>query len=229
MKKIISFLKNKYVLLILGVILLLSGVLLNNNIIVMLGGAILLPLISIFFLFAFLLNPYCQYKNVKIFKGFHRRLLSIPLCIRFFKNKGIYISKNIKFTTSCVTNENHINKIYGFTVSNLFENGIHENSFRFGWLSMNNEIKLMAYYYVDGVRSWQEIRKIEIGESYSMTLYRTDEFVSFKVYNIKENKDNRKINEIKIPFKNDKKYGKLCHLYYGGETRAPHTISLKLF
>jgi len=179
-------------------------------------------------LFAWVLNPICQKTNKTIYKGLHRPLLQIPLCVRFFKNKGLYVTKNIIFDETCITNHKHTNKIYGFTVGGLFEKSIHENSFRFGWRCDQEKIMLVAYYYINSIRYMKDLREIDLDKTYAMTLHRSENEIVWNTYVVGENGHDDK-KEFKVSFENKKESGYMCGLYYGGEPSAPHTIKIRIW
>jgi hypothetical protein len=91
------------------------------------------------------------------------------------------------------------NKLVGFS------RGYHrKNSVRivWRWNVEKQKMEIAHYWYKDGVRSWGDIKEIELG----------------KVY-----KEKLEIEKGKYP-----KWGYMLWPYFGGNKKAPHDMSLKL-
>jgi len=222
--KLLNLLTNKILIFILSLVLVIVGYLIDSFILLAIGSSILSIMISV--LFTFILNPICGIKNKVIFKGNHRPLLQIPFCLpRYVKNKNVFLSKNIKLTESCYTNHNHINNLFGFTVGGLFENSIHKNSFRIGYMSEKGNLYFMAYYYLNGERFYKKLMKINCTDSYRMTIHRSRKNVMFEVLN------NNKgvLRKFKVEFESKSDYGYMTGIYYGGKDKAPHKINFKVW
>jgi hypothetical protein len=161
-----------------------------------------------------------------IFKGCN---YSIPMYPCIVKTDSL--NKTFTFTDSCRydlqnKNQNDWNKLTGFTLG-LGVNEIHQNSVRVAWRYniAEDRIEITWYCYKDGVRSYDE-----------KPMYKAKIGVPVNVSIIKSNSNNFKNSYVvsvngaivSIPILFDKpKYGWLCFVYWGGDTQAPHTITIK--
>lgn len=168
-------------------------------------------------------------KTYKIYKGCHYSnfLPRIQLL-----SKVSYMSQSgcIVFDESCkyeIDETSCVNKLFGF----CFGFGVHKNSIRFGWTynAATNQIYIWKYFYISGKLEKEKIFACEVGEA--------------NFYEILVNKSNNAENEYLITLKiNNKKvyplddyYTKIqsnkCFIttlgpYFGGNTRAPHTMKI---
>lgn len=225
MKKILDLFKNKLFILLVGIILFVGGQLLESEFISLAGTFFAVPILSLWITSAFV-NVYCQRKTKRIFRWFHRPILQIPICLpRYSKNKGYYISRDIKFNETNITEDGHTNKLFGYTVGKFFGSSIHKNSFRFGYNVKKGKINLVAYHYIDSIRYDVTIKhNVPLNTSFQLTLHRDDDHVTFTVTN-KKNKD--KIKRV-VNFKSKYTKGYECGIFYGGKPTAPHTIKIEL-
>ncbi|WP_207491536.1 hypothetical protein [Aridibaculum aurantiacum] len=71
------------------------------------------------------------------------------------------------YQTADTSNQWDVNKLYGFADNN----GHHSNfSARFGWRWKDNELHLFSYIYNNGVRSDNDIGRIEIGKEHHCSI-----------------------------------------------------------
>lgn len=128
------------------------------------------------------------------------------------------ISYLVKFTPSCVYSigieQYDINKLFGVGYSP----GHHTNSVRFGWRYLSgSHIEIFAYWYYMGVRGWDMIGSVEIGDCHVFTLARTQSSHTLTVETAGIQKT------INIPAR---PLGYLLRPYFGGNTKAPHDIEI---
>lgn len=164
-------------------------------------------------------------KKVTIYKGFHRPLTLIPACFKNMSrsNRKQVITKKITFTDSCRYrldngDQEDWNKLFGICYG-LF--GIHKNSARFVW-RYNEEydtIDIGVYYYIDGIRKWNKVKEVRIGETYTFEIWRDlDNVVRFHI-------DGLRVDEVTMGATCPKQiFG--CGLYFGGNRRAPQDITI---
>jgi hypothetical protein len=166
-------------------------------------------------------------KKHNIHKWCHRPLFSIP-GLKKVKNNNI--RKCFRFTDSCryildKGDQFDWNKLVGFILG-IF--GIHKNSFRFVWRYNPDidKIEIAAYWYIDGVRNWKHICNLNFNENYIFDIKIMEGCVVFKVL---------EDGYIRIAYHEepmwdmteDNKY--MCGIYFGGNRRAPHKITISEF
>lgn len=148
-------------------------------------------------------------------KGKHRFHPRLP---EFAKKK---IKFRANFDRSCLydlktIDQADINKLYG--LSSLF---IHKNSIRFGWRAEGGVIRIFAYWYRNGVRSWADLGIVNI-----------DEWNDYSIEQLPNKWWVLKLNdlEFKIPpvdwctFFTFKSFP-----YFGGNRTAPHSMDIGLY
>lgn len=166
-------------------------------------------------------------KKVTIHKGFHRPFTFIPAC---FKNisrvkDNQIITIKVIFTDSCrytLDGEDQAdwNKLDGICFG---WRGIHMDSARLVWRynSGTDVIEIATYCYVNGQREVEKIVTIHINEPVKLTIeregnkiwfYANDEFMTYN--------DAFKVGNSLLTFG--------CGLYFGGNRRAPHDITIKI-
>ena len=183
---------------------------------------ILLIPVSLFVLALLLVSvSFCnKISKIIINKGFRRPLFTIPFCLpRYIKTKNIIQSKRITFTQSCITNQNHTNKLFGFSVGGLFS--IHKNSFRFGFKSKSGKLYAVAYFYINKQRFDIEMLQLSTGTEYIMAIERSENKVVFSISN-----DGFSFAEKEVLFNHTSNKGLKLGIYYGGKPKAPHDINL---
>jgi hypothetical protein len=125
-----------------------------------------------------------------------------------FDSSAIYISNTLE-------NQWDTNKLMGFSDCNSKH---HDNSARFGWRWLNDELDIMAYVYNDGERIIEKIGVAKIGQANYYDIQITSDSYLF----------NFNGNSISI------KRGQTCDQgayyllfpYFGGDEVAPHNISI---
>ena len=140
---------------------------------------------------------------------------------RFVKNKRIVF--DVVFDESCkysigIADQSDINKLTGFSWGH-----IHKNSYRIGWSydPFTTMITLYDYIYANGVRSYNPIAYVSIGEK---TRIEMEILYGYPRTIINEGRayvrpQNRPIMKYKPV---------LCFPYFGGNTPAPHDITIKI-
>lgn len=229
MKKIFT---SVYFLYLLPIIAILIGYLLNNMYLVNFNFALIFLFTSFIILKAWVFNPLCSINKKIIYKRFRRPLFQIPFCIpKLIKTKKVFIRKTVIFNTTAKTEHYHINKLFGFSIGDLFEfNSVHNNSYRFGW-NYNKEldgINIYSYIYEKNIRFEKLLETIPFNEAIMFTLKKNENNVTFSIFDIKNSFLIKEV-VINIDKYNTKKYGYLLGLYYGGKPTAPHKIDLKMW
>lgn len=161
-------------------------------------------------------------KHYTILKNLHYSTFIPKLCI--FKD-NFEISQVCKFDESCkyiISEDSCVNKLFGFSFG-LF--GVHKNSIRYGWLYNNEENKffIYRYCYIDGKLNKHIIFDCNVNEYHIYKISITKDLCGqYHIHFI--------IDEIeKYTYKINKVTNKLLltlGFYFGGNTRAPHTMKL---
>lgn len=158
-------------------------------------------------------------KKYEISKNNHRS--GIHLIPLFYSN--YFIQESIfTFSESCIydlnnSHQDQINKLVGFSI------GLHHtNSFRIGWRAVGNEIELLLYYYINRVRKWDVMLKVEPGDSIRNSFLYTDNHVYLNLYKKGALKFIRKIESV------NGWCGYTLYPYFGGEIVAPHDMYLHM-
>ena len=79
----------------------------------------------------------------------------------------------VKFDSSAIyqtvkeENQNDINKLFGFSDNKALH---HQYSARFGWRWSHNALRLFAYDYNNGTRSFKELGTVEIGKEINCSI-----------------------------------------------------------
>jgi len=122
------------------------------------------------------------------------------------------------YKTSDTSNQNDINKLYGFTDCGSM---IHDNSARFGWRWYNNQLQLLSYCYVNGNIKKKFITNVDIGEEIYCAILSCNEYYLFQVNELPFDTVKRACS-----FDSINKY--MCYPYFGGNETAPHKIAIKI-
>jgi hypothetical protein len=137
----------------------------------------------------------------------------------------------IVFDESCkyeIDEASCVNKLFGF----CFGFGVHKNSIRFGWTynAPTNQIYIWKYFYIDGQLEKEKIFACEVGEPHFYEIKvdkaNNDEgtyFITLKI-------DNQKVypvNYLYDAIKSNKCFVTTLGTYFGGNTRAPHTMKIE--
>ena len=113
--------------------------------------------------------------------------------------------------------DTQLNKLYGVSESR----NRHKNSMRIGWQAgiQENTISLYAYFYVDGVRNWEYLTEVYIGEEIICSIQRTAMYWNVYVNNTTFS------TLVRHSFK-----GNLRRLYpyFGGDVPSPKNITISI-
>jgi len=161
-------------------------------------------------------------KIIKIKHGKHRAEWGLKPVISFGKLRLDY---KFQFFNSCIyafpynggekhQDMNHnldVNKLFG--VSHL---GVHSNSARFGWNCdvEKKKINIFAYYYLDGVRKFSQIKSVPTGEYIVFSLVHRENFIHYYIDG--EYCFSHKFPKVIIGYQN--------FVYFGGKMTAPHEM-----
>lgn len=131
---------------------------------------------------------------------------------------GIY-----SFDKSCsyhVDEPSCVNKLFGF----CFGFGVHYNSVRFGWTynKETNNIFIWKYVYVNGKLQKSKIFSCEIGSKHDYNLRAVKNGSFYDVEFMIDNKVIDKCTVYRSCF-----FVTTLGLYFGGNSRAPHTIKVR--
>ncbi|MFN6945014.1 MAG: hypothetical protein ACK4ND_08685 [Cytophagaceae bacterium] len=110
------------------------------------------------------------------------------------------------------------NKLYGFSDCN--SNHHHDNSARFGWRWFENQLQIMAYTYVNGKMSFKYITSLDLNKEYEYSLRMNGDKYVFSV--------NGEEVEMHRACSDEKASGYYLFPYFGGETKAPHEINIRI-
>lgn len=166
-------------------------------------------------------------RKIKIRKGQHYPGLlpfSIPLPVWMKKDSTKTRKAKFMFTDSCLydlqdEDQWDVNKLFGFSI------GQHHrgSSFRFGWRPIleGNLIEIVAYEYHDGFRyKTMPICKVALNQWHEFTLtYKND--MCRTIY---------KVNDVmftnQVFLAKDHGLGYTLGVYFGGNEKAPHDITI---
>ncbi len=122
------------------------------------------------------------------------------------------------YETQITENQHDINKLMGFSDCN---SNHHENSARFGWRWLEDQLEIHAYAYVNGERKTKLIGAVELDKAYDYQLQLTNDHYVFYL----EGYDPVSI-ERKAPCTRGLYY--MLHPYFGGDEKAPHDILIQI-
>jgi hypothetical protein len=125
----------------------------------------------------------------------------------------------VKFDSSAIyktrkaENQDDINKLFGFSDNNATH---QQFSGRFGWRWSDDALRLFAYNYNNGNRSFKELATIEIGRQYTCSITVAGSEYIFAVNGV----------ETKMPRQSTTTLaeGYQLYPYFGGDETAPHDI-----
>lgn len=164
-------------------------------------------------------------KNYKIFRWCHYAVNFLPRILKL-KDKQIF-SKTIEFTDSCryeINEPSCVNKLFGFSFG-LF--GVHKNSARYGWTydKETDSIVIWKYIYSNGRLTKHTITSVEIcaKTKFELNCQAFDEHIYRVIFYI----DNKEMDS--FCFTVDHKWLLTLGFYFGGNTRAPHTMHVNLY
>lgn len=120
----------------------------------------------------------------------------------------------------CKTEENQYdtNKLLGFSGCNSFH---HDNSARFGWRWVDDQLNISAYCYIDGERIVKPIGSVPLNEPVNYKLTATKEKYIFELEGF---------DKMEIKRGGDCNIGLyyMLYPYFGGDETAPHDINIKI-
>jgi hypothetical protein len=125
----------------------------------------------------------------------------------------VKFDETAEYQTANSTNQEDINKLYGFSDNN----GAHQQySARFGWNWSRNALRLYAYVYNNGERSWKEIAAIRVGQEYLCSIKVAGDKYIFSLDDA----------SIEMPRKSlsARGAGYKLYPYFGGDEAAPHNV-----
>jgi hypothetical protein len=168
-------------------------------------------------------------RKLVIIKNSRRPFPYFEFFLFFIKqNKSFSITKHFKFTDSAIYQFNDadqydINKLFGFSVGMH-----HNNSFRFGWRPNKdlNKIEIVGYEYHDKVRIPSiPICEVELNKWYE---YKMIYLCGFKTihYHVSDGSKTIIAGGNKIELKHKINWGYRLGLYFGGNKKAPHNITV---
>ena len=146
---------------------------------------------------------------------------------QFCDKSGLYtvklskLSFRVKFDSSAIyktskaENQNDINKLFGFSDNKAAH---HDYSARFGWRWSNNALRLFAYNYNKGIRSFKELGIVEIGDTNDCSITVSGDEYIFSLNGIQT-----KMSRASTTMLAD---GYQLYPYFGGDESAPHDISI---
>jgi hypothetical protein len=121
------------------------------------------------------------------------------------------------YTTVDPLNQDDTNKLLGYSdCGSLFH---QDNSARFGWRWINNQLEIMAYCYIDQVRP--EPVRVAVVELNTVNTYRLQFKSDRYIFTVNDT------NTVEVPkncnFKGDRYK---LYPYFGGDEEAPHEIRI---
>ena len=167
-----------------------------------------------------------------IYKGCHYSNF-IPRIQLLSQVKHISHGGCIVFDESCkyeINESTCVNKLFGF----CFGFGVHKNSIRFGWTynALINQIYIWKYFYINGQLEKEKIFACEVGEPhfYEINVDKANNDNDKDTYFITLKIDNKKIypsDNFYDTIKSVKCFTTTLGPYFGGNTRAPHTMKIE--
>lgn len=121
------------------------------------------------------------------------------------------------YTSELAENQWDTNKLLGFSDCNSAH---HDNSARFGWRWLDDQLEIIAYCYVNGVVIIEPLAAVPLNEPSQYELALLPEVYRFTL--------NGKVHDVKRDAPcNTGVYYKLWP-YFGGNEVAPHDITIKI-
>lgn len=160
----------------------------------------------------------------RIPRGRHR---ARPLRFGFWWGRKSF-TWTVKFTESCrydLGNEDQddTNKLIGIG----YLPGHHKDSARFGWRydTKTEHVEILSYCYVNGRREIQQICYCAIGQEYDLHLKVLSTCYYLAVH---DKNDPLSIRFAWVNHTHSKKFMYRLGVFFGGQARAPHEISIEL-
>jgi hypothetical protein len=165
-----------------------------------------------------------------ICKNHRRPFLRIPQPILINTEKSFTITKDFLFEQSAIykfddEDQHDVNKLFGFSIGHH-----HKNSYRFGWRPSADltKIEIVGYEYRNGIRvPTIPICEIDPFRWYSFSMHYDPEYGELD-YIVCDQSGLRECSGVssKFEFKNHFLLGYTLGLYFGGNKKAPHDITI---
>lgn len=138
--------------------------------------------------------------------------------------RKLWLDNSCKYTFN-TDDQWDVNKLFGLAFAPW---SIHKNSVRLGYrYNPNiNKFEILAYWYDDGVRSFEKICEIVCFRNYNCKIE-----ISLKYYTIIVTQDdnNLELGRVWVPFRKEAgKFSFLLGPFFGGNRPAPHNMNFKL-
>lgn len=119
------------------------------------------------------------------------------------------------YQTLSQANQLDINKLYGFSDNNAEH---QQFSARIGWRWSGGALRLFGYIYNNGIRDFEEITIISIGEEHTCSIKVTSASYIFSVGNTSKTMLRTSTTATAKGYK--------LYPYFGGDEKAPHDINV---
>jgi hypothetical protein len=119
------------------------------------------------------------------------------------------------YTTGKAENQKDINKLFGFSDNNALH---HEYSARFGWRWSDNALRIFAYDYNNGTRSFKELGIVKIGTENSCSITVSGNKYIFSLNGAETVMPRESTTELAEGYQ--------LYPYFGGDESAPHAITI---
>jgi hypothetical protein len=131
-------------------------------------------------------------------------------------NIEVIFDESAKYKTKDPLNQYDVNKLWGISDCGKSHS---ENSIRFGWRWLNDNLEILWYRRVDGVFDFEKITNVNINEINQMHLSISKNSYELRVNGV--------IKTLDRPCNGDfNRY--LLYPYFGGDEKAPHRIEIKI-
>ena len=166
---------------------------------------------------------------MRICKNRRRPFLRIQKPVVIRRNKSFTIYKEFLFESSAIykfddEDQFDVNKLFGFSIGCH-----HKNSYRFGWRPSSDltKIEIVGYEYRNGIR----VPTIPICEIlpyrwYSFSMHYDSEFETLDYVVCDLSGDGCAAIESDMKLKHNIQLGYTLGLYFGGNKKAPHDITI---
>ena len=121
------------------------------------------------------------------------------------------------YTTTNPENQTDINKLFGFSDNNQMH---HQCSARFGWRWSDNALRLFAYTYNAGERSFKELGTVKPGAETDCSIAVSGDTYTFSLNGVKTTMPRASTTP--------EAEGYRLYPYFGGDETAPHDIFIWL-
>lgn len=151
-------------------------------------------------------------------KGEHSKNFPVQMLQSDLLKFDVIFDESAIYTSVLPENQWDTHKLLGFSDCNSYH---HDNSARFGWRWLNDQLEILAYCYVNEERIIQELGTIQLNVTNHMELMLTDDSYIFslnygeQVYIKREKPCNTGAYYMLFPF-------------FGGDEVAPHDITIRI-